>query len=65
MQAMNEAYESGLDFTDTDKIISQRLTIFHNIIELQQQNQKQQQHHHEVQHEYKLLIVHCAIAYLS
>lgn len=39
MQAMNEAYESGLDFTDTDKIISQRLTIFHNILELQQQNQ--------------------------
>jgi len=39
MQAMNEAYESGLDFTDTDKIISQRLTIFHNIVELQQQNQ--------------------------
>jgi len=39
MQAMNEAYESGLDYTDTDKIISQRLTIFHNIVELQQQNQ--------------------------
>jgi len=39
MQQMNEAYESGIDFTDTDKIISQRLTIFHNIVELQQQNQ--------------------------
>ena len=39
MQQMNEAYEAGLDFTDTDKIISQRLTIFHNIVELQQQNQ--------------------------
>ena len=39
MQQMNEAYEAGLDFTDTDKIISQRLTIFHNIGELQQQNQ--------------------------
>lgn len=39
MQQMNEAYEAGLDFTDTDRIISQRLTIFHNIVELQQQNQ--------------------------
>ena len=39
MQQMNEAYEAGLDFTDTDKIISQRLIIFHNIVELQQQNQ--------------------------
>jgi nucleoprotein TPR len=39
MQQMNEAYEAGLDFTDTDKIISERLTIFHNIVELQQQNQ--------------------------
>jgi nucleoprotein TPR len=39
MQQMNDAYEAGLDFTDTDKIISQRLTIFHNIVELQQQNQ--------------------------
>ena len=36
---MNDAYEAGLDFTDTDKIISQRLTIFHDIVELQQQNQ--------------------------
>lgn len=39
MQQINEAYEAGLDFTDTDRIISQRLTIFHNIVELQQQNQ--------------------------
>jgi len=39
MQQMNEAYEADLDFTDTDRIISQRLTIFHNIVELQQQNQ--------------------------
>lgn len=39
MQQMNDAYEAGLDFTDTDKIISDRLTIFHNIVELQQQNQ--------------------------
>jgi nucleoprotein TPR len=39
MQQINEAYEAGLDFTDTDKIISQRLTIFSNIVELQQQNQ--------------------------
>jgi nucleoprotein TPR len=39
MQQMNDAYEAGLDFTDTDKIISERLTIFHNIVELQQQNQ--------------------------
>jgi nucleoprotein TPR len=39
MQQMNEAYESGLDFTDTDKIISERLVIFNNIVELEQQNQ--------------------------
>lgn len=39
MQQINEAYEAGLDFTDTDKIISQRLTLFSNIVELQQQNQ--------------------------
>jgi nucleoprotein TPR len=39
MKEMNDAYDAGLDFTDTDKIISQRLTIFHNIVELQQQNQ--------------------------
>ena len=39
MQAMNEAYESGLEFTDTDKIISERLIIFNNIVQLQQQNQ--------------------------
>jgi nucleoprotein TPR len=39
MQQMNDAYEAGLDFTDTDKIISDRLTIFRNIVELQQQNQ--------------------------
>jgi len=39
MQQMNDAYEAGLDFTDTDKIISQRLIIFHNIVDLQQQNQ--------------------------
>lgn len=39
MQQMNEAYETGLDFTDTDKIISERLVIFHNIVELEQQNQ--------------------------
>jgi nucleoprotein TPR len=39
MQEMNDAYEAGLDYTDTDKIISQRLIIFHNIVELQQQNQ--------------------------
>jgi nucleoprotein TPR len=39
MQQINEAYEAGLDFTDTDKIISQRLIIFSNIVELQQQNQ--------------------------
>ena len=39
MQEMNEAYEAGLDFTDTDKIISQRLIIFHNIVQLQQQNE--------------------------
>ena len=40
MQEMNEAYDAGLDFTETDKIISQRLTIFHNVVHLQQQNQK-------------------------
>jgi len=39
MQEMNDAYEAGLDYTDTDKIISERLTIFHNIVQLQQQNQ--------------------------
>jgi nucleoprotein TPR len=39
MQQMNDAYEAGLDFTDTDKLISQRLIIFRNIVELQQQNQ--------------------------
>jgi nucleoprotein TPR len=39
MQEMNDAYEAGVDYTDTDKIISQRLIIFHNIVELQQQNQ--------------------------
>jgi nucleoprotein TPR len=39
MQEMNDAYEAGVDYTDTDKIISQRLIIFHNIFELQQQNQ--------------------------
>jgi nucleoprotein TPR len=39
MLQINEAYEAGLDFTDTDKIISRRLTIFSNIAELQQQNQ--------------------------
>ena len=40
IRQMNEAYEADLDFTDTDRIISQRLIIFHNIVELQQQNQK-------------------------
>jgi nucleoprotein TPR len=39
MQQMNDAYEAGLDFTATDKIISQRLILFHNIVDLQQQNQ--------------------------
>lgn len=39
MQQMNEAYDANLDFTDTDKIISERLVIFHNIVELEQQNQ--------------------------
>jgi nucleoprotein TPR len=39
MKEMNDAYEAGVDYTDTDKIISQRLIIFHNIVELQQQNQ--------------------------
>jgi len=39
MQEMNDAYEAGLNYTDTDKIISERLTIFHNIVQLQEQNQ--------------------------
>lgn len=39
MQQMNDAYEAGLDSTDTDRIISQRLVLFRNIVELQQQNQ--------------------------
>jgi nucleoprotein TPR len=39
MLQMNDTYDADLDFTDTDKIISQRLTIFHNVSELQRQNQ--------------------------
>lgn len=39
MKEMNDAYDAGLNFTDTDKIISERLTIFHSIVELQRQNQ--------------------------
>lgn len=39
MKEIDDAYDAGLDFTDTDKIISQRLTIFHNIVQLQKQNQ--------------------------
>lgn len=36
---MDDAYDAGLDITDTDKIISERLTIFRNIVELQKQNE--------------------------
>ena len=39
MQQMCDAYDADLDFTDTDKIITQRLTIFRDISDLQRQNQ--------------------------
>ena len=39
MKDMNEAYEARLDFTDTDRVISERLILFRSIVELQQQNQ--------------------------
>src|SRR5579859_3618006 len=39
MKEITEVYEAGLDFTETDKIISERLVIFNDIVDLQQKNQ--------------------------